>query len=370
MSCRFRLGFGASLLVLTVPLTGGLTRAAESSVDIAGRKITLQLIQVSNRAPVPTPAGRNKISTQAVRAETGFSISEVLVKRGIYPDSGAYSIVYDLNPHIQDLNKTPAGTRLVLPVVVPGNDWKRKVDSGSFLVAISVDSDIYAQLFRNIASLHQVVPEFLAANRRRAPRSASGDRTDTQVSDVMNWYDGIRSANLRRNGPPTSRYTLLSLVNEASGVEGLLRRVTNGGGDLTAADERQIGAIHRDIEAEIQRYSDMMSGSVPEGDDWPSCTLVAAIDGGNRSYTRKLRVYYTLDGEFHDPPPAPLGSTPFPGLGSGKSDPVRANKTYEVWVSPDGHPDQILTGEHVVTVLRGEREKDFHLLLKTATGGR
>jgi hypothetical protein len=153
------------------------------------------------------------------------------------------------------------------------------------------------------------------------------------------------------------------MVYETAAMADLLRRATTTSSPVTKDDERQIGAIHRDIEDEIQRYNDVYSGSIPPGEDAAECVLIATIEGGSDAFKKQLRVYWAFDGEFHRPPPPSPPSIPFKDLGSSKSDPVKA-KRYQVWAAPDGHPEQIVTEEHFIVIAPGQKQSEFQLSLK------
>lgn len=335
-----------------------------AAVSIAGRNIVVGLIRIADRAPVSPPSAPLKVMTESIQAQPGLSISDVLVKYGIYPDSGAYSVLYDLNPGISKLDAVPDGTRLTIPAPLLGPEWKTALADGSQLVTFSVDEDLYKKLLGNIASLRTEQPKFQAADGRRFADAAKSGTTKKLVSEIIGWCTSISKAVGRRSAPPTSRDTLVALVNETAALEDLLQHATAKAGGITIDDEHQIGAIHRDFEEEIQRYGDVLSGGIPVGEDANRCILIATIDGGDPGLAKRLRVYFTLDGEFHQPPPPPLGVTPFPNLGSGKSDPVRP-KRYEVWAAPDGHPEQMATEALLITILPNQQESSFHLLLRS-----
>lgn len=93
-------------------------RAGEApQVELAGRVIQLELIRSEDRAPSSWPSGDSRLTTEIIVLRDSTDIVQQLVANGIFPDSGAYSLLYDLNPTLSKLSKVAAGNRLVMPVV-------------------------------------------------------------------------------------------------------------------------------------------------------------------------------------------------------------------------------------------------------------
>ena len=116
----------------------------------------------------------------------------------------------------------------------------------------------------------------------------------------------------------------------------------DGQASFEGEDRAQLAAIHQDVEREIRRFDDVLSAAVPDPDSTACCSVVVTIRGDPK-VVDQLRVYYTLNGQFRNPPPGPIpGSTAFTELGSGKSVTLRA-KNYKFWAAKEGDPDHLIT---------------------------
>jgi hypothetical protein len=365
LSKRFSLIVTTYCLLLTVLLRAGAAAEDGPTVELAGRTVVLKLIKVENRAPVRWPPGNSQLATEIVLVGPQTDIPGQLVSNGINPDSGAYSLVYDLNPGVADLNALLSGTRLTLPNIKPSVELQKQLGHG-YLVALSIDPRMYDTLASSINQIEPLHNRFGALPTSRFANANDRATVVKQVDDITMWFSVIRKTNQQREGPPTSRGTLNDLNVEAQALISLLQSVVGGKNKLSSADTEQIAAIHHDLREEITRYDEVMSGSTPRADLAPCCILQVTILGGDEAKLRTLRVYYSLWGRFHDPP-RPRNSPepePFPRLGSGNSDPLPP-KTFKVWVAPDGKPDDFLTqGATTVTIQRSQALEKIELALK------
>jgi hypothetical protein len=344
--------------------------AAAPTAHLAGRLVTLGLIESEDRAPVPWPSGASQLSTEAILVGPGTNLADRLASRGIDPDSGAYSLVYDLNPTISKLDAIPFGSKILVPKIIESKELRQMVSSGSFLVVLSIDPELHHGLEIASETLVTLCSRFASLPIQRYTDSDNRAISVKQVEDIVGWFRHIRLMNQRRMSPPTSRDTLIALNDEARALIALLQRVVDGNQSLTKADQNEIAAIHLDLEREIKRYDDVMSGSLPDPDLPPCCTIEVSIIGGDQKTLDKLRIYYTLNGLFHTPPPVPLRSIPFPELGSGHSGWLRP-KNYRIWVAPDGEPEVLLTQDALlVEVNPEEKEKKVQLRLRDPAPGR
>src|SRR5262249_34710003 len=126
---------------------------------------------------------------------------------------------------------------------------------------------------------------------------------------------------------------------------------------------RQLSAIHADLKRESSRFSEVLGSAFPGDDDYNCCAVKVTIVGGNPATLNGLRVYYTLNGLFRQPPPIPPGVRPFSELGSGRTEKVRA-KNYQFWAAPDGQPERPATAPTFVSVDIANVVKDVTLLLR------
>ena len=333
---------------LAFALACGYAFAAEApSFEIAGRTVSLGLVRSSDRALVPWPSGEARLSVDTIVASPDTNIAEQLAARGIMPDSGAFSLFYDLNPGLK-VDALVPGTKVAIPVLSAGAELKQSLAGGSHYVILSVDPELRAQLSAAVLDLEDAVS--------RAGRPASSTVATKQIVDVSAWFSHIRKTQQMRKGPPTSRDTLGALADEARALTAFLRSTAGTSRTIGADDARQITAIHADLEREIKRYDDVMGGGVPEPEPAPCCVIEATVLGADAKTLERVRVCYTLEGLFSlIRPPMRVKeflNFPSPSSGSASSERLRA-KSYRVWVAPDGSPNERLTNGALLVNLDG-----------------
>jgi hypothetical protein len=321
----------------------GYVFAAEApSFEMAGRTVRLGLVNSSDRALTAWPSGKAQLSAETISVTPDTNIPEQIAARGIMPDSGAFSLLYDLNPGLK-LDALAAGTTVAIPVVNAGPELKQSLADGSHYVILIVDPELRVQLADAIGELEEVTS--------RASPIANSSAVSNQIEDVSAWFSHIRKTQQMRKGPPASRDTLATLVDEARALTAVIRSAAGRSRQVDEDDARQIAAIHDDLEREIKRYDDVMGGGVPESEPARCCVIEAAVLGADAGTLEKVRVYYTLEGLFSANRP-PTRVSAFLSFGSASSEPLRA-KSYRVWVSLDGSPNERLTNGALAVDLRG-----------------
>jgi hypothetical protein len=364
MNCGLllRVGVVCGILAQTMPSLGDLA----PEIQLAGRTVRLGLIKTADRSSVEWPTGETEIITEIFTAGTDTNVTSRISSNGIFPDSGAYSIIYDLNPGITNLGSIPSGTRVVLPKVSPSRQMRQELAGGAHFIILLPDPELHQKLADSIALLDHLKPQFQDLPAARFSDSAKRDSLLNNVDDAIAWFDHIRLQSQQRKGPPTSKETLVTLVDEATALAVLLQRDMNGIAQISQDDERQAAAIHKDLEREIRRYDDVMSGDVPNSDIPLCCLIDVQILGASPKELENVRIYFTKDGLFHNPPPSPTQVRAFPNLGNGRSDKMKP-MDYRVWVAPDGKPNDLLTeGALLVQIYPGDTEKEVQLRLKTS----
>jgi hypothetical protein len=357
-----RLGAICGVLALTIPSLG----ASAPEMQLAGRTVRLGLIKTADRSSVKWPTGETQIVTETITVGSDTNVTSRLSSNGIFPDSGAYSIIYDLNPSITNLGSISPGTRVVLPKVSPSQEMRQELAGAAHFIILLPDPELHQKLADSIALLDQLKPQFQNLQATRFSVSGKQKSLLNDVEDAIAWFDHIRLQSQQRKGPPTSKETLVTLGDEAAALAALLQRDINGSGQISQDDERQVTAIHKDLEREIRRYDDVMSGDVPSSDIPLCCLIDVQIHGASSKELENVRIYFTKDGLFHSPPPSPMQVRAFPNLGNGRSDKVKP-MDYRVWVAPDGRPDEFLTeGALLVQIYSGDTEKKIELHLKTS----
>jgi hypothetical protein len=230
----------------------------------------------------------------------------------------------------------------VLPKILPGAKLSLILTDGSHLVVLLLDSDIRSDLNDQSSRLQTIGQVFAQLPASRFNSAEEQSIVVKQVQDLTKWYEHIATTGRQRKGPPLSRETLQQLRDEAAALIALTKGYVDGQTKLAAEDRAQLGAIHQDLEREIRRYDDVLSGVMPDPDLAGCCSVVVTIRG-DQKLVDQLRVYYTLNGLFRPPPPGPiLGSIAFTVSGSGKSVTLRA-KNWVFWAVREGEPDRLVT---------------------------
>jgi hypothetical protein len=360
--------FGRAAIGLTVvTLTGGILFGENGPVvEMAGRTVRLSLMRIDDRTPAPWPSGDCRLTTKIVTGVEGSEIAAHIVSGGILPDSAAYSLVYDLNPGISNLDRAGSSGRVVIPVLEGCSTVLGEIRGGSHLVAMMVDPGSWEELDQSIGRLRAAGEAFIAASWDRFSMPSRQGVILKEIENVLAWFEDIRRAAQRRKAPPTSRATLIWLNDEAGALGSLLLEANKRQRKLNAEDEHQIAAIHTDLELEIRRYDDIMSVTVPPR-DLPACCYIEAriLGAADGQQLKRLRIYSTLDGLYRQPPGTPVGSTPFRELGSSRSELLQP-KIYKVWVAPEGEPGKQLTkAAYEVKINPSEKLTKVELLLKS-----
>jgi hypothetical protein len=314
-------------------------RAAEPpETTLAGRSVKLDLIQGDTRARIPWPQGEVRIDTEVVEAGPTLDISHRLYLSGIEADSAAISLLYDLNPEISDLNVLSNVKSLTIPTIVASEEFRRNSPKGA-LVVLLVDSQLHEAMCdasTNLATFKPYIAsqsDFFVDPTNRMPVNAL-------INDIASWFETICKTRQKRQGPPSSRQSLIDLTDEANALFGIINDVSKGKRHFTSEDGGQIAGIHDDVRREIGRYDDVLSGRLPLPDSKPCCDVSVDIQGADASQLRRLRIYYALVGLFRAPPTGPKRCGGFLTLGSATQ--RLRPKDYAIWVAPDGEPLNIL----------------------------
>ncbi len=329
--------------------------AAQSGpvLEFAGRSVQLSLERIDDRTSTPWPGGDVRLTTKPVMLTAESSIGAELAAAGIEPNGDAYSLVYDLNPKLQP--STNATGHIVIPVIQAPPMISATLGK-EYLVVLTLDPQIRDELIQTAGQIQALA----------TPSPRENPQVRMSIEDLTRWYSAIRTAAQRHRDPALTLETRLQLRDEASALVPLLAKAAQDGPRLSKADADQIAAIHSDVQREIRRYDDVMSGQIPDPDLMRCCTIRVTIVGATSEQLQRVRVYYTLNGLFHHPPPAPLRIKPFPELGSGSSDLLQA-KIYRIWVAPDGKPDELLTTDGLlVDLTAADKEKNVQLRLAAA----
>lgn len=330
--------FNSPILIFLVALLLPLNATAQNKLPVAaigGRQISLELVSREDFSPVKWPDGNVTITVEEVEIKDGDTIPKLLEAGGIVPDNESYTLFYDLNPQVDNLEQVAPYSKYKLPKVTGGQRLDESLKKDCW-VLLTVDKDLKAKLKNNSKAMTSLARRF---SKLRRPRFKAPKRSETAkryVRDLAGWYDHIYKTIAQRKAKPMRRVSLMQIVNEAEYLNRLLSRVVKSKRKVRSADYARIALIHQDIEAITDRWDERMAGDLPPAE--PQYEVEVVIRGKDSSAVRNLRVYYVIYGYYRDPPNnPPVRSSSFNGLGERVSETLPIHK-YRIWVAKDGEP--------------------------------
>jgi len=316
---------------------------------VGERIVAMDLVKADDLSPAPWPPGGVTLGTVLTRVTEDANVYTLLIRDGIAPDAEAFAVLYDLNPELRDSKTLKIGSNVSLPRVSGSPELLQKVRSG-YLVLLSVDPDIRSELNRSVDEMQGTAQSFadLPADRFEPGTMESAKN---KIAVLAKWYAQIKKSYLRRTGPPIRRATLLEIRDEAAILNSLLRQTVIGNRQFTSTDQEQLAAIYQDVQSEMVKYGEVLANEAPKAE--ALIKVIVTIRGGDTKLIDALRVYYTFNGVFRDPPSnPPVTSYSFKELGSGRSE-LLPVKNYKVWAARDGDPGHPLTPPLLVSVAAG-----------------
>src|SRR5262249_50108888 len=159
----------ATLFFVFLVSFADLSWAAPTETTIAGRAISVSLVKVDDLSSAPWPDDASQLTIETVVTQANANIFDLLTASGIEPDVEAFTIVYDLNPSLMQVDPLPSGVNLVLPKVT-GEKFQDKIRHG-YLVMLTVDSALREELARSSSELQDLSSQFagLPADRFASP---------------------------------------------------------------------------------------------------------------------------------------------------------------------------------------------------------
>jgi hypothetical protein len=307
----------------------GLSVFAQST--IAGRRVSVTVINREDLSAAKWQGADPVISSVKVVTTADDTIYSLLQANGIYPDSEAFTLVYDLNPTLNTLALSD-GIDLQLPKVAAESDLAR-LKAGDDLARVAVDADLRDALSKSAGQLQSLV---------NSSAGLTGTAAQSQLKSIAAAYAQIDKSYHRRTGPPLRREALRQLLDEAAALNTILEDAEQTKKKLSGDDESQIAAIHDDLSGVMANYSQILGNNPPKAEE--TCAVLVNIKGENLAQSDTMRVYYTFNGLYRDPPSdPPVRSSSWTQLGSGHSGRLLSDKNYKVWAARDGDPGHPLT---------------------------
>lgn len=320
--------------------------------NIAGRQINLELVKSEDLSPITWPDEDITLIVEDVEVKDGDTITKLLEARGIIPDNESYTLFYDLNPQLDNLEQLAPHSKYKLPKVVGGQMLARRL-SENCLVLLTLDKALKDELKSRSKAVISLAQRFSKIGNLHFNNPQTSTSAKRYVKELAGWYDHIYKTIAQRTAKPIRRVSLVQIVNEAEALTRLLSRVVKSNRKLHPAPSRnrrrvkpthkirpadyaQIVLIHQDIEAIIDRWDEKMAGDLPRAEAQYKVEVV--IKGKDSRAIKNLRVYYVMNGYYRSPPTnPPVSSSFFPRLGERVSETLPMHN-FKIWVARDGEP--------------------------------
>lgn len=338
-----------TLIILVALLTPLKVFAQKTSpvANIAGRQVSLELVKREDLSPVKWPDENVTLTVEDVEIIDGDTIPRLLEAKGIVPDNESYTLFYDLNPQLDNLEQLGSHSKYKFPKVV-GGPLLAAILKKDHLVLLTVDNDLKAELKNNSKAMTSMAQKFSKLGRHRFDDPKTSEAAKRYVKDLASWYDRIYLTIARRRAEPIRRVSLVQMVNEAEALTELLSGAVNSKHKVSSADYEQITLIHQDIEAVIDKWVETMGNDLPPAA--PQYVVEVVIKGKNDSAIRNIRVYYVINGYYREPPNnPPVKSSAFPSLGQRVSETLPVHN-YKIWIAKDGEPGKQLAKPMLVWI--------------------
>lgn len=334
--------FTSPTLIFLVALLMPLKATAQNTLpvaSIAGRQVSLELVKRKDFSPVKWPDENVTLIVEDVEIKDGDSIPRLLEASGIIPDNESYTLFYDLNPQLDNLEQLDPRSKYKLPKVVGGPLLEQHLKKGH-LVLLTVDEELKTELKNTSKAITLLAQKFSRLGRRRFDDPKTSEAAKRYVKDLAGWYDRIYITIARRTAMPIRRVSLVQIVNEAEALTKLLSGAVNFKHKVSPADYAQITLIHQDIGVIIDKWVETMGNNPPAAAAQYEVEVV--IRGKDSSAVRNIRVYYVINGGYREPPTnPPVKSSAFPGLGERVSHTLAVHM-YKIWLAKDGEPGKPL----------------------------
>ena len=309
----------------------GVGFSAFAQTTVAGRSVSVDVVNPEDRSVVAWSGTTPAVTSGQIVSTADDTIYSLLKTNGIYPDSEAFALVYDLNPTLSDLNFA-VGTHLQIPAVAAQSDLARLKASGD-LARVTLDPDLRSALGKSAEQLQGLV---------NSSAGQTGTATQGQLKSIAAWYAQIDKSYHRRTGPPLRSETLHQLTDEAAALNTMLESAAQTKTQLSGDDEGQIAAIYDDVSKVMATYNQALGSNLPKAES--ACAVIVNIKGDPPPRSDMMRVYYTFNGLFRTPPSdPPVRSSGWTQLGSGHSQKLLGDKDYKLWAAQDGNPGHPLT---------------------------
>ena len=318
-------------LLVLVGLT--LTPPAHAQVrenQIAGRDVSMSLLK-RGVTPINLPPGSGLV-TEKVRLTRIQSIPSLLRARSIVSDAESLSLVYELNPSLEQSVSIKAGSMLILPKLTGGITLQKALRSGD-LVALTVDRNLKNQLRSSIDRIKELAPRVSTLEAARFQNPAARDETIRSIESIADSLDTIRRSVILTSQIPLSKGMLDQLVADTERMKSLLEGTLVSGHQLTSAEQREIILIQQDLRLKLEVFNESRGDSLANQD---VRVIVKTIKADNSSPVPNLRIYFIREAWYQTAREA----TPFAKVTPAAEQMIQAGQ-YRLWALRDGDPSPV-----------------------------
>jgi len=278
------------LLALRCIAAAALPAGAQDTLD----KLNLTITFVRLRDQTQKPIANDLLTSSSAVVGPNDSISDLLRRNGIFPNTDAMAVVFSLNPNLTRLSPLPAKLTIKLP------DLKKteEVNSGlreGFLASLTVDQKLKDDLMATWKSLHGLVTQISAFGPERFTQAEDKEKVVTALENISESLHDITIV-LRENSRPLSHEMLRQTYNEAVLLQSIVQEAVQSDQKLSAADQNRILLIGSDMELKMQNL-DEARGPNNSPLRWRDTRVIVEVVQDQRPVP-SWRVYYVPEALF------------------------------------------------------------------------
>ena len=240
----------------------------------------------SNTQQVDWPAESISLTAQSVSVGRK-TIHELLRDNHISPDVEAFSIIYALNPQIQELRQLNV-PRLKIPKIEGGRSLNAVFAQGS-IVFLTLDKERKDQFNENTKELTGLIQIIAGFKSEKFQDPSIRKPVVNSLKHIASALDDINEKLVHRYGRPLPTEVLSQLNAETELLVRLLSTKALPGTKIEKWELDKIVNVEKDIRVKHAAYAEVASGDAPPR--WPEVTITVETLRGERK-VRGLRIYY------------------------------------------------------------------------------
>jgi hypothetical protein len=217
----------------------------------------------------------------------GDNVKQLLIANGIFPDTEAFGLVYDLNPTVPGIATIAPGIQLILPRV---SSASRSLLPQGDLVAVAMDSRMKEQLVAAIAELNGPITTARTFAAGRYDSADDRQSTNNALRGINDSFVAIANV-IRGKVRPINGEVLNQTAAEAETLRTTLARLTDPSQKLSAEDVNTIKLIDADLRVKRRTLTDVRGPSEPPT-RWREALVVVRTLGSDGHPVPLLRIYY------------------------------------------------------------------------------